>query len=101
MYETLRSAGYCSSTVVPTIPIMPSLCLTVRAQAFALYEVGLSIERIREWTGLGRTTIFNIRDRAIERGYNRITNHAFRDVFFRNAPCSGRPRLLGEEELGK
>jgi hypothetical protein len=70
-------------------------------QAFAPYEVSISIETIREWTGLGRTTIFNIRDRAMEQGYNRITNPAFRDVFFRDAPRSGHPRVLGEEELGK
>lgn len=74
--------------------------ITQRAQAFALYEVGISLERIREWTGLGSTTIFNIRDRAIARGYNRMTNHVFRDVFFQDAPRSGRPRVLGEEDLG-
>jgi hypothetical protein len=80
---------------------MPSIGITRRAQAFALYEVSISIKTIREWTGLGRIIIFNIRDRAIERGYNCITNHAFGDTFFRDVPCSGRPRVLGEEELGK
>ncbi len=72
-----------------------------RAQAFALYEVGLSLERIREWTGLGRSTIFTIQDRALERGYNRISNKAFQVVIFRDAPRAGRPRLLGEEVRGK
>jgi hypothetical protein len=80
---------------------MPSVYVTRRAQAFALYEVGISIETIREWTGLGQTTIFNIRDRAMERGYNRITNPAFRDVFSRDATHSGCPRVRGEEEMGK
>jgi hypothetical protein len=66
-----------------------------------MYEVGFSLERIREWTGFGRTTIFNICDRAITRGYNRVTNLVFRDMFFQDAPRSGRPKALTEEDLGK
>ncbi len=72
-----------------------------RAQAFALYEVGLSLERIRAWTGLGRSTIFDIRNRAVQRGYDRITNHVFQDIYFREAPRQGRPKAMDEEALGK
>ncbi len=72
-----------------------------RAQASALYEVGLSLTRFRAWTRLGRSTVFDIHKLAVQKGYDRITNHVFQGIYFWDAPRRGRPKALKEEALGK
>jgi transposase len=77
-----------------------AVSLSQRAQALALLEENVPVSRIMERTHLSKSTIFRIREKAVERGYDRASNPVFQDDFFRDNPRSGRPRLLGEEEIG-
>ncbi len=78
-----------------------AICIAKKAQALALLEFGHSVLDVAIHTGLGIQTIHDIRSTAVERGYDPITNKAFDDALFKDAPRSGRPTLLSEEDLGK
>jgi hypothetical protein len=73
--------------------------ITQRAQALTVLEVILPFKYITEKTKLDRRTVFRIRKRAIERGYDPDMNPAFQDSFFTGKPRRGRPTLLGPREL--
>jgi hypothetical protein len=78
-----------------------AVCIAKRAQALALLEFGHSVLDIHIHTGLGMQTIYNIRARAIDRGYHPVTNKEFTDALFEDSPRSGPPTLMSEEVLGK
>ncbi len=69
--------------------------LAQRAQALALLEENVPWTRILERTGLTRSTLYNIRKRAEERGYDKDRNFIFRNEFFEDNRRSGR---AGEKE---
>ncbi len=81
--------------------MVKSASISLRAQALCLLEEGVPLSRIQERTGLARSAIFKIRNRAIERGYSRAANFSFQDAFFLDAPRSGRPREMDAEKEGK
>ena len=72
--------------------------IAVRIQALALAEEGITVERIIEITGLSRRTIFNLKKRARERGYNPAQSRALKMEYVEDAPRSGRPKVTTEEK---
>ena len=65
--------------------------ITQRAQAMALLEYGVHINEVATISKLSAQTLYNMRKRLRERGYNPEVNTAFEDRFFKDAPRSGRP----------
>jgi hypothetical protein len=65
--------------------------ITQRAKALALSEVGTSTSDISFYTTLSRQAMHDIYDRAVEAGYDTEENNTFRDDFFTDNPCTGRP----------
>ena len=57
------------------------------------------MSHITNLTGLSFSTIYRIRRLAYERGYDPVTNPVFQDEFFKDAPRSGRPKALHEEQI--
>ena len=78
-----------------TVPI------TRRAQALALLEEGIPVSRITERTGLTKSTIYRIKQIAIEQGYDPQVSFEFDDEFFTDAPRIGRPKVITEETTSK
>jgi hypothetical protein len=72
-----------------------------KAKALTLLEIGVPVANVQIATGLCIQTIYNIRTKAVERGYNQGSNDAFQDSFFSDKKRPGRPALLGPKELGK
>ena len=82
---------------------MPSRAtpITLRAQALALLEEGISVPRIIEITSLSKATIYRIQKIASERGYDPEVGREFKDEFFTDAPHSGCPKVITEEVTNK
>ena len=75
--------------------------ITLHVQAFALQEEGIPIARIKEITGLAISTIYRIKQIALERGYDPEVCREFKDEYFTDAPRSGRPKVITEESAAK
>ncbi len=71
---------------------------TQRARALALLDVNISIKTVVQLTGLARSTVFAIRDRARQHGYDLASNHTFQDEWFEDAPRTGRPKKIDKEK---
>jgi transposase len=72
--------------------------LAVRIQALALAEEGIATKRIREITGLSRKTLYNLKKKAQERGYNPAQSRSLKMEYVEDAPRSGRPKVVTEEK---
>jgi transposase len=70
----------------------------VRIQALALVEEGITVKRVMEVTGLSRRTIFNLKKRARERGYDPAQSRTLKMEYVEDAPRSGRPKVITEEK---
>ena len=57
----------------------------------ALLEYGVHINEVATISKLSAQTLYNMRKRLRERGYDPEVNTAFEDRFFKDAPRSGRP----------
>lgn len=65
------------------------IAITCRAQALALLEAHVTIERIRQAIGLSESPIYCVRRIAKQRGYNSVNNPVFKDEYFEDAKQSG------------
>ena len=74
-----------------------SMSIAHRAQALALLEVGIPLDRICAITKLSKPTIYRIRRVAKNRGYDAAMDTVFKDEFFTDAARSGRPRIFDRE----
>jgi len=72
--------------------------VAVHIQALALVEEGISVNRVMQITGLARRTIFDLKKRARERGYNPTLSRALKMEYVEDAPRSGRPKVVTEEQ---
>jgi transposase len=72
--------------------------VATRVQALALYEEGIAVKCIMEITGLSRSTIYDLRKKARERGYDPTVSHVILLKYVEDAPRSGRPRKATEEK---
>jgi len=71
--------------------------LGTRIQALTLLEVATGIPRITELTGMSKSTIYDIRKKAIEQGYNPQVSTKLLLSYVEDAPRSGRPKKATEE----
>ena len=69
--------------------------ITQRAQAMALLEYGVTVQHCEAISGLSRTTLYALRKRMRERGYDPRVSTMFEDHYFKDAPRTGRPRKEG------
>lgn len=60
--------------------------IAVRIQALALVEEGIPTKRVTEITGLSRKTIYNLRKKACERGYNPAQSRELKIEYVDDAP---------------
>ena len=72
--------------------------IAVRIQALALAEEGITVKRIMEITNMSRRTIFNLKKKARERGYNPTQSRTLKLEYVEDAPRSGRPKVVTEEK---
>jgi hypothetical protein len=63
-----------------------------RIQALALLEAKVPVKQISTLSGLSRSQIFNIRQKAVARGYDPNTSPHLKIEYVTDAPRSGRPR---------
>jgi uncharacterized protein YerC len=77
-----------------------SISISLRAQALALLEEGMHMNRVKERTGLSESAIYRIRRRAQHRGYNSQGNFIFKNEFFTAAEQPRRAREMDEEKEG-
>jgi transposase len=75
--------------------------IAVRIQALALAEEGIKVARITEITGLSRRTIFYLKKRARDRGYDPARSRVLKMEYVEDAPRSGRPRVAAGEKDGE
>lgn len=67
-----------------------------RVQALALVEYGIPVDKVTAWTGLSRSTIYELKAKAKERGYNPQIDKTLKIEYVVDAPRSGRPRKVTE-----
>ena len=72
--------------------------LAVRIQALALVEEGITVKRVMEITSLSRRTIFDLKKKARERGYNPAQSRTLKIEYVEDASRSGRPKEVIEEK---
>jgi hypothetical protein len=62
-----------------------------RAMAVALLDAGIPLKQVVERSGIPQSTIYSIKRRAIDRGYNSSISTILKDEYFEDAVKSGRP----------
>ena len=85
------------------MPIMMKKYYSVgeRIQVLSLAEEGYSYAHITEITGMSKSHITHLHQRAQERGFNPEVSKQLKDEYVQEAPKSGCPRLLDEEQEKK
>ena len=78
-----------------------SVDIVERARVLALLEHGVPVKQVSNITDVSSSTVYQIRKVAYDRGYHPVTNPTFKDEFFKDAPRSGRPEALDEEQTQK
>ena len=81
-----------TSTPNKATPTPLKFSIAQRAQAMALLEYGAPIADIMRLSGLKSSTIYDLRKRMRQRGYDPKVNPVFKDEYFKNGARSGRPR---------
>ena len=69
-----------------------------RIQALVLTEYGVPIPEITEPTTVSRRTIFDLKKKARERGYNPVISTVIKEEYVQDAPRSGRPKVITEDK---
>ncbi len=77
------------------------MSIAQREHAFALVEAGHPVIEAAAAASIGVSTVYDIQNRAYDRGYDPATNTALEKRFFEDSQRSGRPQLLTEEDLSK
>lgn len=67
--------------------------LAQRVQALTLLDIGMSIEDVGRITGFSRTTLYDLKKRATERGYDPVMVPIIYDEYLVDAKRSGRPDI--------
>ena len=75
--------------------------LAVRIQALALVEEGIAVKRVTELTGLARATVYDLKKKARQRGYDPTISRILKMEYVEDAPRSGRPKLATEANRNK
>jgi transposase len=75
--------------------------IATHVQALALFEEGITIKHIIEITGLFRHSIYDLRKRAQQRGYNPTVSRVILMKYIEDAPRSGRPKKATEEKAAE
>jgi transposase len=71
--------------------------IATRAQALALLQARVPIDRVSKISGISVNQIYRIDKKARERGYDPTTSTILSDDFLIDAPRSGRPKKITEE----
>ncbi|KAI9776974.1 MAG: hypothetical protein M1839_009118 [Geoglossum umbratile] len=66
--------------------------LAVRIQALALVEEGVTVKRVMELTGLARATVYDLKRKTRQRGYDPAVSRVLKMEYVEDAPRSGRPK---------
>ncbi len=74
---------------------------SLRVHALGLLEERVPMSKIKERTGLMESTVYRIKRRAYQQGYDSTSDLIFHDYFFADVPRSGCPRLMNKENEGK
>ena len=69
-----------------------------RIQALTLAEQGHRYDFVTEVAGVPRRTIYAIKKKALERGYNPEVSKLLKLEYLEDAPRSGRPRTIFEDK---
>ena len=74
--------------------------IATRIQALALFEAGIPIPRITEFTGIPKRTIYDLQAKAKARGYNPKVSKLLKIEYVEDGARSGRPRNISREQEG-
>jgi hypothetical protein len=75
--------------------------ITLRVQVLVLLKVNTPIAKIIEQTGLVKSTIYRIKKITYEHGFDPAKDNVFKDEFFEDASCFGRPKIITTEVATK
>lgn len=67
--------------------------LAQRVQALTLLDVGMSMEDVGRITGFSRSTLYDLKKRATERGYDPVVAPIIYDEYAVNAKRNGKPGI--------
>ena len=72
-----------------------------RIQALALAEYGVPLPRVAEITGMSERQISRLKSTARKRGFDPRVSHVLKTEYVADAPRSGRPRKVRNDEVTK
>ncbi|MCJ1480432.1 hypothetical protein MMC06_000587 [Schaereria dolodes] len=72
--------------------------IAVRVQALALAEVGVPIQIVCEITGLSRRSVYHLRKKARERGFDPQVSPTLKIEYVEDGPRPGRPKGASAEQ---
>ena len=72
--------------------------LSQRVQAFTFLGMGMRIEDVGRITGFSRSALYDLKKRAIERGYDHTVTPVLYNVHVEDAKKSGRPGISLENQ---
>ena len=70
----------------------------VRLQALTMAECGMPFDEITKVTGISRSTIFTLKKKARERGYNPKVSRILKIEYVTDVPKPGRPKKINAEK---
>ena len=79
---------------------MPSrkICLAERVQSLTLLLHGVPIDEICAKMGCSKSSLYQLKKRALSRGFNPDVSPILHDEYLVDAPKSGRPKISDEKE---
>ena len=73
--------------------------LAQQVQALTLLGMGMKIEDVGRITGFSRSALYDLKKRALERGYDPTVTPVIHNVYVEDAHKSGRPGISLEKQL--